>query len=57
MTSSMAPLGCDPVRIKGMSERLITSHCAKADDDVETFGGDPPGQRGSPRRQTPRPTW
>lgn len=26
MTYSMKPLGCDPVRIKGMSERLIISH-------------------------------
>lgn len=26
MTYSMKPLGCDPVRIKGMSERLIVSH-------------------------------
>ena len=26
MTYSMKPLGCDPARIKGMSERLIVSH-------------------------------
>lgn len=26
MTYSMKPLACDPMRIKGMSERLITSH-------------------------------
>ena len=26
MTYSMKPLGCDPARIKGMSERLIISH-------------------------------
>jgi Fe-Mn family superoxide dismutase len=26
MTFSMKPLSCDPARIKGMSERLITSH-------------------------------
>src|SRR5467141_2639375 len=26
MTYKMKPLGCDPVRIKGMSERLIISH-------------------------------
>jgi Fe-Mn family superoxide dismutase len=26
MPYSMKPLGCDPVRIKGMSERLIVSH-------------------------------
>src|SRR6266566_3936451 len=26
MTFSMKPLSCDPVRIKGMSERLIISH-------------------------------
>src|SRR6266704_3608223 len=26
MAYSMKPLGCDPVRIKGMSERLIVSH-------------------------------
>ena len=26
MTYSMKPLGCDPVRVKGMSERLIVSH-------------------------------
>ncbi len=26
MTYSMNPLGCDPARIKGMSERLIVSH-------------------------------
>src|ERR1700726_2931727 len=26
MTYSMKPLGCDPARIKGMSERLILSH-------------------------------
>jgi len=26
MTYRMKPLGCDPVRIKGMSERLIVSH-------------------------------
>jgi superoxide dismutase, Fe-Mn family len=25
-TYTMKPLGCDPQRIKGMSERLITSH-------------------------------
>jgi superoxide dismutase, Fe-Mn family len=26
MTFQMKPLGCDPARIKGMSERLIVSH-------------------------------
>ena len=26
MPYSMKPLACDPVRIKGMSERLIISH-------------------------------
>jgi Fe-Mn family superoxide dismutase len=26
MTYSMKPIGCDPARIKGMSERLIVSH-------------------------------
>jgi len=26
MTFNMKPLGCDPARIKGMSERLIVSH-------------------------------
>ena len=26
MTYNMKPLGCDPARIKGMSERLIVSH-------------------------------
>jgi hypothetical protein len=26
MTYTMKPLGCDPARIKGMSERLIMSH-------------------------------
>ena len=26
MSYSMKPLGCDPARIKGMSERLIVSH-------------------------------
>src|SRR5712675_2306101 len=26
MTYSIKPLSCDPVRIKGMSERLIVSH-------------------------------
>ena len=26
MTYSMKPLGCDPQRVKGMSERLIVSH-------------------------------
>jgi Fe-Mn family superoxide dismutase len=26
MTYSMKPLGCDPARVKGMSERLIVSH-------------------------------
>ena len=26
MAYSMKPLGCDPARIKGMSERLIVSH-------------------------------
>jgi hypothetical protein len=26
MTYSLKPLGCDPARIKGMSERLIVSH-------------------------------
>ena len=26
MTYAMKPLGCDPARIKGMSERLIVSH-------------------------------
>src|SRR2546421_4106992 len=26
MTYNMRPLGCDPARIKGMSERLIVSH-------------------------------
>src|SRR5260221_14497986 len=26
MSYSMKPLGCDPVKIKGMSERLIVSH-------------------------------
>jgi hypothetical protein len=26
MTYKMKPLACDPVRIKGMSERLIISH-------------------------------
>src|SRR6185312_18695 len=26
MTYTMKPLGCDPARIKGMSERLIISH-------------------------------
>ena len=26
MTYKMKPLSCDPVRIKGMSERLIISH-------------------------------
>src|SRR6266436_10452958 len=27
MTYAMKPLPCDPTRIKGMSERLIVSHC------------------------------
>ena len=26
MTYAMKPLGCDPARVKGMSERLIMSH-------------------------------
>src|ERR1043166_8442281 len=26
MTYAMKPLGCDPAKIKGMSERLIVSH-------------------------------
>ena len=26
MTYQMKPLGCDPQRIKGMSEKLIVSH-------------------------------
>ena len=26
MAYSMKPLGCDPARIKGMSERLIVNH-------------------------------
>ena len=26
MTYTMKPLGCDPARVKGMSERLIVSH-------------------------------
>ena len=26
MTYAMKPLGCDPARIKGMSERMIVSH-------------------------------
>ena len=26
MTYAMKPIGCDPARIKGMSERLIVSH-------------------------------
>jgi Fe-Mn family superoxide dismutase len=26
MTYAMRPLGCDPARIKGMSERMIVSH-------------------------------
>ncbi len=26
MTHAMKPLGCDPSRIKGMSEKLIVSH-------------------------------
>ena len=26
MTYAMKPLGCDPARIKGMSEKLIVSH-------------------------------
>ena len=27
MTYNMKPLACDPARIKGMSERMIISHC------------------------------
>ena len=26
MSYAMKPIGCDPARIKGMSERLIVSH-------------------------------